>query len=267
MTRLAGKVALVTGAAHPRSIGWGIARALAEAGADIIVNDIAPLADSEARAAEIRAMGRRAFAVQADVADAAQVQAMFARAVAALGRIDIVASNAGIIRWEPVMKINPNTMHAIVAVNIKGNVNVCRAAAQQMIAQGGGGRIIITSSVQSDTQFTVSPVYGATKAAMHIFVGCLAAELAPHQITVNHIGPGWVASALNDPTPGLQTPEGVEEQRQAVPLKRAGEPLEMGRAVAYLASSDAGYVTGAGLRVDGGLGLTKFNLEPRHDHP
>ena len=89
------------------------------------------------------------------------------------------------------------------------------------------------------------------------FVGCLALELAPHNITVNHIGPGWVQSALNDPAPGLQSPEGVEAQRQAVPLKRDGLPYEMGRAVVYFASPDGDYTTGAFLRVDGGLALGK----------
>ena len=255
--RLQGKVALVTGSANDRSIGWGIARALADEGADIVLNDVSQLDALEQRAAELRSQGRRAIAIPADVTNYEQVNAMFDRAVRELGHIDIVASNAGIIRWEPLLETTPKNLQAVVNVNLKGNIYVCQAAARHMIAQGNGGRIIITSSVQADVQFTINPIYGATKYAMHIFTGCLALELAPYKITVNHIGPGWVASALNDPTPDLQTPEGVERQRQAVPLKRAGDPYEMGRAAVYFAA-DGDYVTGVGIRVDGGLALGKF---------
>jgi len=255
--RLQGKVALVTGAANDRSIGWGIARALADEGADVVLNDVSQADALEQRAAELRALGRRAAAIPADVTDPAQVNAMFDCAVRELGRIDIVASNAGIIRWQPILETTPQNLQPVVNVNIKGNVYVCQAAARQMIAQGTGGRIIITSSVQADVQFTINPIYGATKYAMHIFTSSLALELAPYNITVNHIGPGWVPSALNDPTPDLQTAAGVERQRQAVPLKRAGEPYEMGRAVVYLAA-DGDYVTGVGIRIDGGLSIGKY---------
>ncbi len=255
--RLQGKVALVTGAASDRSIGWGIARALADEGADVVVNDVAQADALEKRAAELRERGRRAAAITADVTDYQQVNDMIARTVSELGRLDIVVSNAGIIRWEPVLQTTPKNLQAVVNVNLKGSVYVCQAAARQMVAQGDGGRIIITSSVQADVQFTINPIYGATKYAMHVFTGCLALELAPYNITVNHIGPGWVESALNDPMPELQTDEGVEHQRQAIPLKRAGDPYEMGRAAVFFAA-DGDYVTGVGLRVDGGLGLGKY---------
>lgn len=258
--RLKGKVALVTGAANERSIGWGIAAALADEGADVVVNDVAMADDLAARADEARAKGVRALPVVADVSDRAQVDAMIAQTVATMGRLDIVASNAGIIRWERFLDITPESLRKIVAVNIRGNVNICQAAAQQMIAQGDGGRIVITSSVQADMQYPISPVYGATKHAMHVFVGALALELAPHKITVNHIGPGWVRSALNDPAPGQQTADELEAQRLAVPLKRDGAPQEMGRAVVYYASDDGAYTTGTFLRVDGGLGISKYKV-------
>jgi NAD(P)-dependent dehydrogenase (short-subunit alcohol dehydrogenase family) len=174
-------------------------------------------------------------------------------------RLDIVASNAGVIRWEHFMEITPANLRAVVNVNLKGNVYVCQAAARQMIAQGEGGRIIITSSVQTDMQFPVTPVYGGTKKAMHNFVGVLALELARHQITVNHIGPGWVQSALNDPSPELQTPKDIAAQREVVPLKRDGHIAEMGQAVVYLASEDSAYTTGAFIRIDGGLGISKYS--------
>jgi len=256
--RLANKVALVTGAASERSIGWGIAKALAEEGADVVVNDVAANEQLEQRAATIRSMGRRAMAIQADVTDSEAVDRMMGQVVESMGRLDIVASNAGIIRWEHFLDITPQNMRAIVGVNIMGNVNICRAVAQQMIAQHQGGRIIITSSVQADYQFPISTVYGATKKAMHTFVGVLATELAEHQITVNHIGPGWVRSALNDPAPGQQTAEDIEQQARSIPLKRDGTIEEMGRAAVYFASDDGAYTTGAFLRVDGGLGIGKY---------
>jgi NAD(P)-dependent dehydrogenase (short-subunit alcohol dehydrogenase family) len=256
--RLKGKTALVTGAAHERSIGWGIAQALAEEGADVAVNDVAMPDRLAERVTDLQALGVRGLAVQADVTQARQVDAMIAQAAATFGHLDIVVSNAGIIRWEPFFEITPKNLNAIVGVNLKGNANVCRAAAKQMIAQGSGGRIIITSSVQSDVQFPITPVYGATKRAMHVFVGGLALELAPYGITVNHVGPGWVESPLNDPAPGLQTAEDVEAQRQAVPLRRAGRIEEMGRAAVYFASADGDYATGAFIRLDGGLGISKY---------
>lgn len=255
---LAGRVALVTGASDPRSIGWGIVRALAAAGADVVINDVVNPDGLAARVREVASIGRQGLAVQADVTDPAAVDALFGQAVDAFGRVDLVVSNAGIIRWESFLDITPANLQAVVGVNIKGNVNVCRAAAAHMRARGG--RIMLTSSVQSDMQFPITPVYGATKRAMHIFVGCLALELAQYGITVNHIGPGWVMSALNDPSPELQTTAAVEAQRQAVPLKRAGTIDEMGEAVVYLASPAADYITGAFVRIDGGLGIGKYSF-------
>lgn len=253
------KVALVTGAADQRSIGWGIAKALAEAGADVVVTDYHRKGDLDARVQDLRALGRRGLSLIADVTRYDQVHSMIERAVLDMGRLDIVASNAGVIRWEHFLDITPANLRAVVDVNIKGNVHVCQAAAQHLIAQGEGGRIIITSSVQSDMQFPVTPVYGGTKKAMHNFVGVLALELAHHHITVNHIGPGWVQSALNDPSPELQTPEDIAAQREVVPLKRDGSIAEMGQAVAFLASEDSAYTTGAFIRIDGGLGISKYS--------
>jgi NAD(P)-dependent dehydrogenase (short-subunit alcohol dehydrogenase family) len=101
-------------------------------------------------------------------------------------------------------------------------------------------------------------VYGATKHALQTFTSCLAIELAPHGITVNHIGPGWVRSAINDPSPGLATEEDVQATLRQVPLGRPARPYELGRAVVYFAGPDGDYVTGAYLRVDGGLVISKY---------
>ena len=255
---LTGKVALVTGAAQKRSIGWGIASALALAGADVAVNDAYHLDELEARAADLKAMGRRSLAVQADVTDDAQVVRMLETLVESLGRIDIVVSNAGIARWETFSDITLKNTRDLLRINMLGNANVCRAAAKQMVKQGEGGRIIIVSSVQSDVQFPITPVYGATKHAMHSFVGSVALELAPHNITVNHIGPGWVRSPLNDVAPDQKTEADIDAQKAGVPLGRDGKIEEMGAAIRYLASDEAAYTTGAFIRVDGGLGIGKY---------
>jgi NAD(P)-dependent dehydrogenase (short-subunit alcohol dehydrogenase family) len=257
--RLKGKVALVTGAADPRSIGWGIAQALADEGADVVVNDVALLDELDRRVNDLRARGCHALAAVADVTRPDQVSRMIQQTITEFGRLDIVASNAGIIRWERFLDITPPALRGLVDVNIKGHVYLCQAAARQMIAQGRGGRIIITSSVQADMQSPISPVYSSTKHAMHTLVGCMALELAPHNITVNHMGPGWVQTTLNDPAPGQQTPEEIEQLRQIIPLRRAGLPSEMGRAVVYFAGPDGDYVTGNFLRVDGGLGISKYS--------
>src|SRR5258707_7684770 len=137
--RLQGKVALVTGEADERSVGWRIARALAEEGADVAVNDVARPDDLEKRASEIRAMGRRGLAITADVSKQEQVEAMIAQVAEKMGRLDILASNAGIIRWENFLDITPKNLRAIIDVNLKGNVYICQAAARQMIKQGNGG--------------------------------------------------------------------------------------------------------------------------------
>lgn len=258
--RLKGKTALVTGAADDRSIGWGIARALAEEGANVVVNDISQPDKLAQRVEDLKQLGVGGLAVQTDVTDPEAVDDMIQQTVEKFGQLDIVASNAGIIHWENFLDITPKNLRAIVDVNIKGNVNICRSAAKQMIQQGHGGRIIITSSVQSDMHFTVTPVYGGTKYAMHTFVGALALELAPHNITVNHVGPGWIRSALNDRAPDQQDEAGIQANRRNVPLKRDGLPIEIGRAVVYFASPDGDYTTGAFIRVDGGLGISKYSI-------
>lgn len=258
--RFQNKVALVTGAAGVRGIGWGIASALAQEGASLILNDLPARHDAlAARVETLQERGCRAVMAPADITRPEGVRQMMATGLDAMGRLDIACSNAGIIRWQSFLDITPAMLQAQVAVNVKGTMLVCQAAAEAMIRQGGGGRLILTSSVQVYYHFPITPVYGATRHAMHIFVGALALELAPHRITVNHIGPGWAETAINDPSPELQTAEDVVRQQEAIPLRRAGTPAEMGQAAVYFASEEAAYTTGAFLRVDGGLGISKYS--------
>jgi NAD(P)-dependent dehydrogenase (short-subunit alcohol dehydrogenase family) len=258
MGRLDGRVALVTGAAHERGIGRGIALALAEEGADVAVNDVAHHDQAAALVERIRGLGRRAVFVPADVADRAQVDALVERVEDELGPLTIACSNAGVADWQPWVEITPESFDRIVGVNLTGAFNVGQAAARRMVAGGNGGRIVFTSSVHVQMGFPSMAVYGATKQGLRALAETMAIELGEHGITVNHIGPGWVKSALNDRSPGLQTPEDEAATLALIPLPRPSEASEQGRAVVYLCSSDGDYVTGEFLRVDGGFVVGKY---------
>ncbi len=256
--RLQGKVAFVTGASHERGIGRGIALALAQEGADVACVDVGFVGAGEDLTAEIRALGRRAIFVQADVTDRAQVDAMVERVERELGPLDIACSNAGVADWQRFVDITPESFDRIVAVNLTGAFNVGQSAALAMRRHGRGGRIVITSSVHVQMGFPEMAVYGSTKQAVRALAEHMALELAADGITVNHLGPGWVKSQLNDGSPSLSTPEDEEATMQVIPLHRPSEAIEQGRAVVYLCSSDGDYVTGEYLRVDGGLVVGKF---------
>jgi NAD(P)-dependent dehydrogenase (short-subunit alcohol dehydrogenase family) len=254
MARLGGKVALVTGAAHERGIGRGIVRALADEGAVVAAADIAHEQKGEELAREV---GGRFYRV--DVADRGQVDGLIGRVEADLGPLDVVASNAGVADWQPFTEITDDSFDRIVAVNLTGAFNVGQAAAKSMVRSGRPGRIVFTSSVHVQMPFATMAVYGATKQGVRALCEAMAIELAPQGIRVNHIGPGWVLSALNDPSPAVADEEQLRASLATIPIEgRPADPLELGRAVVYLASSDGDYVTGEYLRVDGGFVVGTF---------
>ena len=257
--RLSGRTAIVTGASHERGIGRGIALALAEEGADVAVCDVAFEEQGEALASQLRALGRGAAFYRVDVSDRGQVDELFARVEADLGAPWIVCSNAGVADWQAWAEITEDSLDRIIGVNLTGAFNVGQAAARAMVARGEGGRIVFTSSVHAQMCFPSMAVYGATKQAVRALCETMAIELGAHGITVNHIGPGWVKSQLNDRSPGLRTREDEEATLAMIPLPRPSEPIEQGRAVVYLcASPDGDYVTGEFLRVDGGFVVGKY---------
>ena len=259
MRALEGRVAVVTGAARDRSIGGGIARVLARHGADVVVNDLAVTEEGERRVREIEALGRRSALIAADVTDSAAAEALMAETAERMGRVDIVVANAGVCDWQTVAGLTAELWDRIVGVNLHGCFNTCRAAAAQMRAQAGGGRIVATSSVHAVMPFELMGVYGGTKQAVGHLVAVMAREWARDQITVNHVGPGWVASAINDTSPDFSSEQSRQGVQRIIPLgHRAGEPEEMGEAVAYLASEEARYTTGTYIRVDGGLVMSAY---------
>ena len=223
------------------------------------INDIAHDLEASSRVAEIEALGRRSAFIRADVADPDECERLVAETVERLGRLDIFCSNAGVAYWEELAEVTRDAFDRIVGVNLHGCCFGCCAAAAQMRLQGGGGRIIVTSSVNAVMPHRRLGIYGATKHAAAHLVSVMAREWAEDGITVNHVGPGWVESNINDPSPDFATEELRAAARASVPLgHRPTQPREIGEAVAYFAAPGAAHTTGAFLRVDGGLVIGKY---------
>jgi NAD(P)-dependent dehydrogenase (short-subunit alcohol dehydrogenase family) len=251
------KAALITGAARRRGIGRGIAEQLADEGCAVAINDIAAEDEAAELVAALTANGGTAGFYRADVSDRIQVEAMLDAVEADLGPVEIVVSNAGIAAWESFESSQDTTFDRLVAVNLTGAFNVGQAAARRMLQRGSGGRIVFTTSVHVEMPFPKMAIYGATKQALRALSELMAIELAGSGITVNHVEPGWVKSDLNDASPDLQSAAAERATMALIPAGRAAQPREIGRAVAYLCSHGADYVTGTYLRVDGGLVVGK----------
>jgi L-rhamnose 1-dehydrogenase len=255
---LEGKAALVTGAS--RGIGREIALGLAAAGADVAVNYHLPAdpefghdnaADAAGVVAEAEALGRRAVAVEADVADGAAVTAMVARVTGALGRLDILVNSAGICPFHDFLTMPEQLWDRVQAVNLKGAFLCSQAAARVMVEQGTGGRIISVSSISALVGGGMQAHYTPTKAGVHSLMQSLAIALGPHGITCNSILPGAIATDINKDDWSDPAKRAYLDQR--IPLGRFGEPDDLAGPVVFLASDAARYVTGSGLLVDGGL--------------
>ena len=269
-----GKVALVTGAARRRSIGRATALRLAREGADVACLDIArPYAEfpqyGVASADEldevvtaIRGLGRRALAVRADVSSWDQVHAAVAEAHAALGRIDIccnVAGGAGAgMGAGPLLQIGEAEWDRVLDVNLKGTWMVARACAERMLAAGRGGRIVNVSSQAGKRGFAMLGAYCAAKAGVILLTQVLAQELGAAGITVNAVCPGTVDTDLLNKDRQFEQMVGALEGdfdrwvRREIPLERLQTPDEVAAAIAFLASDDAGYITGEAVNVSGG---------------
>jgi L-rhamnose 1-dehydrogenase len=253
---LQGKSVIVTGAS--RGIGRAIAIACAEQGADVALNywrdndagyGRRGAADEVAEA--VAALGRRVIAVEGDVADPATGLALVAETVRAFGKVDVLASNAGICPFHAFLDLPPETLKRTLGVNLEGAFYVVQAAAKQMQAQGQGGAIIATSSISALVGGGMQTHYTPTKAGVHSLMQSCAIALGPFGIRCNSVLPGAIETDLN--REDLADPEKAAYFAKRIPLGRVGQPEDVAGCVVFLASDLARYVTGAALLVDGGM--------------
>jgi glucose 1-dehydrogenase len=255
---LSGQTALVTGANS--GIGRAVAIALGEAGADVVVNYVTNPEAAEAVAESIRKHGRRAMTIRADVSSEAEVEAMFAQAVAELGTLHIVVCNAGLQRDAAFSQMTLQQWSTVIGVNLTGQFLCARAAVREFVRRGvdqkvsvAAGKIIHMSSVHEVIPWAGHANYAASKGGVDMLMKSLAQEVAPLRIRVNAIAPGAIRTPIN--TAAWQTPEAYAGLMKLVPYQRIGEPEDIGRAAVWLASDASDYVTGTSLFVDGGMTL------------
>jgi len=250
--RLQGRVGIVTGGG--RGIGRAISLALAQEGADVAVVAVHDLASAEATAAAIRGLGRRALAIIADITSGASVDAMIAQVVQAFGRLDLLVNNAGHRSRGPLVTLTEAEWDTVFAVNAKG-VFLCSAAAARYMIPQRSGNIINIAGASAHRSYPLAGAYGPSKAAVVNLTQQMALEWSAHDIRVNGVSPGPVRERDS----GWEAEEPLLlRQVPKIPLRRVGYPDDVARAVIYLASDDASYVTGQMLIVDGGSVATWY---------
>lgn len=249
--KLKGKTAVVTGAS--RGIGRAIAIELARSGADVVVNYRSHPEEAREVGREIESANRRALLFPCDVGDRAQVEAMMDKTVEEFGAIDILVNNAAVSIRKQLIDLEVADVEKTWHVSLWGVFHASQLAARRMVAQGGGGNIVVISSVHAVRPFRGCSTYNGAKAAVNHMACTWARELAPHGIRVNVIEPGWTD------TPGernFNTEEQIRDGGSRVPIGRLARPEEIARSVAFLVSEEeASYITGSCLRVDGGFVL------------
>ncbi|GAC1627653.1 MAG: glucose 1-dehydrogenase [Chloroflexota bacterium] len=247
---LQGKVAIVTGAAT--GIGRAIATRFALDGAAVTIDFVAANRDdATATVDEITRDGGRAICVEADVSQESQVAGLIARTVEEFGRLDILVNNAGIERKVPFLEVPLHLWQSILAVNLTGPFLCMREAAKQMVKQGTPGRIVNISSVHEDLPMPTNAAYCASKGGMRMLTRTACVELAPHQITVNNIGPGAIDTPMDESL--KEHPDQMRALLDEIPLNRMGKPEEVANLALYLVGDDASYVTGSTFFIDGGM--------------
>lgn len=255
---LRGQKALVTGASS--GIGRAIAIALAQAGADVVVNYSSSEARAQETCAQIEKLGVKATAVRGDVSDEAEVKAMFAHARRELGTVDILVNNAGLQQDAPFDEMTLEQWNKVIGVNLTGQFLCAREAVREFKRRGvrpevsaAAGKIICISSVHEVIPWAGHVNYAASKGGVMLLMKSIAQEVAPYRIRVNSVCPGAIRTPINMSV--WSDPEAHRQLLKLIPSKRIGEPEEIGRTCVWLASDYSDYIHGASLFVDGGMTL------------
>jgi glucose 1-dehydrogenase len=249
---LDGKLALVTGAA--RGIGQAVAVELARSGADIAFCDICGEEQAVPTLEAVRAVGRKARFIRADVGDRGEVEQMFREVLVEFGRIDILVNNAAVNKRKPLVDLSIEDVEKVWSVALWGVFHCSQLAAREMIRQQSGS-IVVISSVHAVQPFPNNTAYNGAKAAVNQMARTWAAELVGHKIRVNVVEPGWTD------TPGertLYSEEDIQREGSKLPMGHLASPTDIANAVRFLVSDEAAYITGSCLRVDGGILLPKM---------
>ncbi|HKS47824.1 MAG TPA: SDR family oxidoreductase [Amycolatopsis sp.] len=255
---LNGQKALVTGANS--GIGKATAIGLGRVGADVVVNYVAGKDAAEEVVREIRGLGVRAYAHEADVSQEDQVVDMVARMVKEFGTIDVMVANAGLQRDAPISEMTLDQWNKVLNVNLAGQFLCAREAAKEFLRRGvvpevsrSAGKIICMSSVHQIIPWSGHVNYAASKGGVQMLMATLAQELAPHGIRVNAVAPGAIRTPIN--RSAWDTPEAETDLLRLIPYRRVGDPDDIANAVAVLASDLLDYVVGTTVYVDGGMTL------------
>ena len=243
---LEGKIALVTGAAN--GVGRGIALELAREGCNVAVNDFSDSTGADATVAEIRGLGRQSFAILADVGASSEVDRMFVTVLEQFPRLDILVNNAGIQTWQSLLDLEERDWDRVIATNLKGCFLCTQRAARHMKA-AGGGRIVNIGSGSNKVAFPTLVDYTASRGGVEMFTKVSAVELGPYQIAVNCVAPGAIETERTQ----TEVQDFAGTWAKLTPMGRVGTPLDVGRAVVFVASESSAFITGQTLWVDGGL--------------
>ena len=249
--RLQNKVAIITGA--DSGIGQAIALQMAREGAAVTIDYIGPPDNATRVVQQIVGEGGKALAVHADVTKVDQVTNLIAQTVQAFGRLDIMVNNAGIEQKHPFLEMPLEVWNKVIAVNLTGPWLGSQLAAQQMVKQGAGGRIINISSVHEDIAMPNNSPYCCAKGGVRMLTRTICNELAPYGITVNNIAPGAIFTPIDADVEA--DPAKLEALFAEIPLHRWGQPEEIAKLAVFLASDAASYVTGSTYVMDGGLSV------------
>jgi glucose 1-dehydrogenase len=247
--RLSGKNALVTGS--DQGIGRAIAIEFAREGADVVINYLASRQHADETCRQIQALGRRAPTLQADVGRADQARKLVEDSIVALGSLDILVNNAGIEKRAPFLEITEENYRAVLDVDLGGPFFLAQSFARHLRDTRRGGAIINISSVHEALPFPHFTTYCMAKGGLKMMMRNLAIELASCGITVNNISPGAIETPINREL--LNNPKELAALQSNIPMRRIGKPEDVAHAAVFLASSEASYITGTSVVVDGGL--------------